>query len=56
MNRFDTISIKILDRYFEDSIKLILKFICKKNSQNNFERGKQNWITIVRFQDNIMRQ
>ena len=52
MNRVNTISIKILDGYFEDSIKLILKFICKKkNSQNNFERGKQNWITIVRFQD-----
>ena len=30
MNRVNTISIKILDGYFEDSIKLILKFICKK--------------------------
>ena len=28
----------------------------QKNSQNNFERGKQNWITIVRFQDIIMLQ
>ena len=28
----------------------------QKNSQNNFERRKQNWITIVRFQDIIMLQ